>query len=196
MLRAFTFSCLALAAVVRPVYAEWHIAPMIGLTHGGNTNIGNIEAAPTKAHRSIGGTVAVLGKGIFGVEGIGVFIPGFKGDDPAALIPSSRVFTLMGNVVVTVPQKWTEYFLRPFISGGMGLMRFSEIDTGNVYTQHSNLAGFNVGGGAVGFLSKSTGVRFDIRYYSTTNRHQELSSTVAPTHLSYLMLSAGVVFRR
>ena len=37
----------------------------------------------------------------------------------------------------------------------------------SVFALKANLAGFNVGGGAIGFLSQSVGVRFELRYFST-----------------------------
>jgi len=76
----------------------------------------------------------------------------------------------MGNAVLTLPRRWTEYGLRPVVSGGLGVMHVSVLDTGGVFPVSSNLAGFNVGGGAVGFLTKRTGLRFDARYFSSLHR--------------------------
>ena len=60
------------------------------------------------------------------------------------------------------------------------------------------LAGFNIGGGAVGFLSQNTGVRFDLRYYSTLHDTEPIPVTLgdAPVHLRYMTFSVGVVIRR
>ena len=202
MLRALVVCCLFLLIAARPAFAEWHISPLIGLTHGGETNIHNISDAGTQSHLNIGGAVALLGSGIFGVEGVAVFVPTFKGtraSDPRGLVESSRIFSLMGNAVLTTPRRLTEYSLRPFLSGGFGAIRVSVPLTGELVASRSTLGGFNIGGGAVGFLTNRTGVRFDFRYYHAFEREEPLGFTdlpPAPVRLSYTTLSVGVVFRR
>jgi hypothetical protein len=201
MLRALVVCCLFLVIDARPASAEWHISPMIGLTHGGETNIRFIDGVGTQSHLSIGGSVALLGAGIFGVEGVGIFVPAFKGT-PAidqGLVESSRMYSVMGNAVLTTPRRLTEYSLRPFLSGGFGAIRVSVRLTGDhVLPSRSALAGFNIGGGAVGFLTNRTGIRFDFRYYHAFERQEAPLLTLAggPTRLSYTTLSVGVVFRR
>ena len=61
-----------------------------------------------------------------------------------------------------------------------------------------NLAGFNVGGGAVGFLSARTGLRFDLRYFSTIRPTDEVSGVIIEerVRMRYMTASVGVVFRR
>ena len=113
-----------------------------------------------------------------------------------------RTFALMGNAVFTLPKRWTEYSLRPFVSGGLGLMRASLLDapplptSGPLLPVESNIAGYNVGGGAVGFLSQRTGVRFDFRYYSSLHRPDQGPVAFGPVHLSYFTASIGFVLRR
>jgi hypothetical protein len=103
----------------------------------------------------------------------------------------------MGNVVLTAPQKWTEYFLRPFVSGGLGLMRVSKGDTVGIFPTTLNLAGYNIGGGAVGFLTRNTGVRFDLRYYSTIKGtdHGPITLNDPLVRVRYMTLSVGLVIR-
>jgi hypothetical protein len=196
MPRALAIGCFALAAFAQPVSAEWHFTPMVGLTFHPQTNTIVLAAEPIKTHKDVGGSVALLGKGIFGVEGVGVFTPSFKSSQGVLPIETSRTVALMGNAVLTTPRRWTEYSLRPFLSGGFGLMRLSLASTENVLPVRSNRPGFDIGGGAVGFLSKHTGLRFDLRYYSTLRRPNQELITQDQGRLSYLTLSAGVVFRR
>src|SRR5262245_20184361 len=117
VLRALVF-LLAFAPAV-PASAEWHIVPLVGLTFHGNTNAPPVVQVPIGTHANLGGAVTLLGEGILGVEGIGVFTPTFKGDDPVlnSILQSSRTLAIMGNVVLTTPRRWTEYSLRPYVSG-------------------------------------------------------------------------------
>jgi outer membrane protein with beta-barrel domain len=207
MLRVVAASCLAVCLFPRAAGAEWQFTPFVGLTFKGNTSIvdetvdGN--RASSKVHRNFGGSVSFLGGGIFGVETIFNWTPGFFQQGDLDLIEESRAITWMGNVVVTTPRRWTEYGLRPFVSGGFGLLkptvRRTPASTGPPLPDVDlNLAGFNVGGGAVGFLSARTGLRFDFRYYSTIRPTNEEGgiSIENRVRLRYMTASVGVVFRR
>jgi hypothetical protein len=187
-------------AVGSPASAEWHIVPLVGLTFRGNTNaplVGN-PPAPVGTHPDFGGAIALLGAGILGAEGIGVFTPNFKADVDTVnkTVQSSRALAVMGNVVLTTPRRWTEYSLRPYLSGGLGLMRLSVVDAGGGLGTQLNAAGFDIGGGAIGFFTKHTGVRFDLRYYRRLHPgNPQLFGTDEP-QLSFMTLSVGVVLRR
>lgn len=203
-MRVLVSSCVLLLAATRPVSAEWHITPFAGLTMLGDTNIVDPELATGNTHLHAGGSLSWLSRGIFGIEVIGTWTPGFfEGDTSFDDIPdaidvqSSRAFSLMGNVLVTLPQRWTEYGLRPFVSGGFGLMHAHRSDRSDVFPVNVNVAGYNVGGGAIGFLTERTGLRFDFRYHSTLNRDADAPVIgVGPVHLRYVTASVGIVFRR
>jgi hypothetical protein len=104
--------------------------------------------------------------------------------------------------VVTVPRNWTEYFLRPYFSGGIGLMhaRVTHIEReGGPVLDPVNLdtLGYNLGGGAIGFFTDRTGVRVDFRYHSTFRGPEDaLSTDPDSSHLRYMTFSVGVVIRR
>jgi hypothetical protein len=102
----------------------------------------------------------------------------------------------MGNVMVTTPRRWTEYSLRPFVSGGFGVMTASKTEFREVFPLNRDIPAFNVGGGAIGFLSKNTGLRFDFRYFSSFTRYHEAASEADPLHMRYMTASVGVVIRR
>jgi hypothetical protein len=190
---------LALAPA-SPASAEWHIVPLVGVTFHANTNALGVEPVPIPKHVNIGGAVALVGKGIFGVEGVTVFTTEFLGVAPGVprAIQSSRVFGLAGNAVLTTPRHLTEYSLRPYVSGGIGFMRMSVVPApgGEALGVHENFPALNIGGGAVGFFTQHTGVRFDFRYYKRIGQTTE--GFFAPDHpnVSFMTLSAGVVIRR
>jgi hypothetical protein len=102
----------------------------------------------------------------------------------------------VGNVMLTTPRKWTEYGLRPFMSGGLGMLGFSRTEVNNVFPDDGNIAAFNIGGGAIGFLSKRTGLRFDLRYYSNLKPSAEGPISFGSAHLRYMTATVGVVIRR
>ena len=210
-LLALCCGCLATPDVAA---AEWHFAPFVGVTFKGNTTINDPELATGESHPAFGGFVSLLGGGIFGAEGLfeltPYFFQGSEGrmtDDglpiPDDLIESSRVTAVMGNAILTVPRRYTEYFLRPFVSGGFGVLRVSKTEVQppgglEVFPLRANFAAYNVGGGAIGFFSQRTGVRFDVRYFATL-RDTELPGVTLlgdPVRLRYMTASVALVIRR
>jgi hypothetical protein len=198
MPRLLVLCCVLLLAPARQAAAEWHITPMLGFTMVGSTSIVDVELATDKRHWNLGGAVTLLGGGILGAEVITIWTPGFFDREDVAdefdLVSSSRSLSLMGNVVLTTPRNWTEYGLRPFVSGGFGLLQAASDN--EVLPVNSNLTGFNVGGGAIGFLSNRTGLRFDIRYHSTLKVSDEGPLGFGEVHLRYVTATVGIVFRR
>lgn len=159
------------------VRADWYISPFVGIKFGGDTTLFQPEPNAASRHRlTYGGSVMWLGNGLFGIEADLGFVPDyFSGDlfngrppgEPPQYVPlvqSSRLTTLMGNAVLAAPISWTGYSLRPYASGGLGLLRASRTDFQNVLSTTTNLNGFNVGGGAMGFVRPHVGVKWDLRY--------------------------------
>jgi hypothetical protein len=199
MLRAVALCGALVVCSARAAQAEWHFTPMAGFTMFGNTSLLDAEAATGKRHLNVGGSVALLGGGIFGAEVLTVWTPGFFEHGDIDLVETSRTVSGMANVMVTTPRRWTEYGLRPFLSGGFGLMHAhtTERVTTVIFPINVNTVGVNFGGGAIGFLSDRTGLRFDIRYHSTLNRLSDDDvPAIGPVHLRYVTASVGIVFRR
>jgi hypothetical protein len=191
-------SCVLVCASAGSASAEWQFTPMAGLTFLGSTTIVDQEAGTEGRHWNLGGAVSLFGSGVLGIEAIGIWTPGFFESGDLDLVESSRVLSLMGNVVLTVPRQWTEYFLRPYVSGGLGLMHVAKTDNPEgLFPVNLNLAGINVGGGAVGFFTNKTGIRFDVRYHALLNpsEHGPISLE-RNVHLRYMTASVGLVFRR
>ena len=55
--------------------------------------------------------------------------------------------------------------LRPYATGGVGLVRIGATSVGNVFDVYDNSFGLNVGGGMMGQFSEHVGLRGDIRYF-------------------------------
>jgi hypothetical protein len=160
--------------------AEWQFAPFIGFTFKGSSNLfdpnlveEDSARGPNRSHWHFGGSVRLVGGGILGVEGLLLVVPAYfepadtiplqPGQPPSTPLSSSYAFATMGNVVLTTPRTWNEYGLRPYVSGGAGLLRAVHDDA--QFPVRANVFGYNVGGGAVGFLTDRVGVRFDLRYF-------------------------------
>jgi hypothetical protein len=203
--RILTLSAALFFAASSSASAEWQFAPIIGYTFKGSTTIIDLQGTADDVHRHLGAAVSLLGAGPVGVEGIFLVTPSFfgGGDDinaDLARVSSSRLTTLMGNVVLTTPRAWNEYGLRPFVSGGAGLIRSAQTPRENVLPFALNALGYNVGGGAVGFLSDSVGLRFDLRYFRMQPQDGQLDSGFPISleeraRLRFWTLSIGVVFR-
>jgi hypothetical protein len=196
--RALTL--LGLAALlwlgsVAPARADWQFSPFFGYAFKGETSLVTPEVLGTlKVRWAIGGTVTALGRGPFGVEGIVLLVPQFFEAGNVGAVSSSRTYAVMGNAVLTAPRNWNEYGLRPFVSGGLGLMHATQNTTiPAAFPLDKNLLGYNVGGGAVGFLTDHTGLRFDLRYYSSLSRSE--GDAFGPGRLRFWTGAVGVVLR-
>jgi Outer membrane protein beta-barrel domain len=166
ILTALLLALLPTAASAQPVL----IQPFAGISFGGQTNIIDLDKATKLRKVTWGGTVSVIGRGVFGVEGDFAVIPGFFERDTAdKLVTDSSVVTLMGNVVLALPLSMTGQSLRPYFSAGAGLMRASIKDLADIFSSERNLVGIDLGGGLIGFLSERWGVRWDVRYFKSVS---------------------------
>jgi hypothetical protein len=125
-------------------------------------------------------------------------MPGFFEGNDKNLVTYSRVTTFTGNVVVAAPHRLTEYALRPYVVAGAGLMRMRRTTTFDIFNLSTTVPAFDVGVGAVGFLTKSVGVSWELR------RFQDIGSNVShengvtfnqEQHLSFWRATMAFVFR-
>jgi hypothetical protein len=178
-----------------PARADWQFAPFFGYTFKGSTTLVDLEKGAPKLHWSVGGTATWIGRSPVGVEELFSLVPHFfeAGNVPA--LANSRTYALMGNVVVATPKGWNEYGLRPFVSGGVGLMHASQRTTvPQALPLNRNLFAYNIGGGAIGPVTDHVGLRFDLRYYSSLSRTADTIG-FGPVRLRYWTGTVGVVFR-
>lgn len=214
MRRTLVACCLCLLLAPRAASAEWHFTPLLGVTFGGSTTLLDPQQGTDKKHLNFGGAVSWFGHGVIGVEGIVIYTRHFfefdGARDPVAPtapvdIAKSYALSATGNVVLTVPKKWTEYFLRPYVSGGFGLLRAVSIDQPpspgeeSVLPVSATMPAFTIGGGAIGFLTQGTGIRFDVRYHAGLRRDPgaDAAEVFGPDlHLRYMTAEIGVVIRR
>ena len=203
-LRILALVAILSLAIPSPCAAEWQFVPFVGFTFAGATTLVDSEDAVDKRHWHFGGAVSLLGDGPFGVEGLFLRTPGFFYNDEFACdintcVTSGHTYALMGNAVLTIPRHWNRYGLRPFVSGGAGLLHASRNDAQNVLPMHLNLVGMNIGGGAVGLVTDRVGLRFDLRYFRKIEGPDEDTLdppvSIGPIRLRYWTMSFGVVFK-
>ena len=181
--------------------ADWLFTPFIGYKFGGISRPTNefLDLEDTEGARKVtlGGSVALLSDEILGIEADFSFIPNyFQGDTNQPRFASSAVTTLTGNVIVAVPLAVTQYSLRPYVIGGVGLIRAAadpipELQA--VFAFRENLFGLNVGGGAIGRLTDRTSLRFELRRFINLGG-EESAVGFGRQRLSFWRATVGVAF--
>lgn len=142
-----------LFAVPQPARADVLLTPFLGVTFGG-------DAASQQV--SYGFSAAALAHGMFGLEFDAALTPNFFNSDSSAL-QDGNVSTVMANLMLAAAPSGAP--LRPYVSGGAGILHAKATSVGNVFELNDNSFGVNAGAGAMGFLSHNVGVRGDIRYF-------------------------------
>lgn len=185
-----------------PAAAEWQLRPFIGFTFGGSTTFVDPEKAIETQNAVIGVSGGWLGE-IFGLEADFGRAPGFfqTGDTLAnSAVPvevlSSAVTTLTGNVVIALPARLAGYGLRPYFSGGIGLMHVDTLGQFQILDLHRTLPTLSLGGGVTGFLTNRIGLNWDVRRLSTLRGEGEtIGNSVGREQLSFWRATMAVAVR-
>ena len=194
--------CLALALSLLapvPVAAEWQVRPYIGFTFGGETTFVDTEKAIGTKNAVVGVSAGWLGE-IIGLEGDFGRAPGFfQTDEPAvpdAELLTSAVTTLTGNVVIALPARMAGYGLRPYFSGGAGLMHIDTLTRLQLLDIHRTLPTLSLGGGVTGFVTNRVGLSWDVRRLSTLRGEGEtLGNSLGRERLSFWRATMAVALR-
>lgn len=166
-----------LLAMPRPASAQdLLIVPYLGFTFGGGSSLfADLEQGSGETASALGASIAWLGSGVLGIEGDIGYVPGFfERGDREIVKPGSFVTTLTGTAIVTLPLSVTRESLRPYVVAGGGLIRAEAQDIRAVFPIRSTMPAVVFGGGAIGFLTNSVGVRFDLRYLTSLGEGDDL----------------------
>ena len=183
----------ALALVLAPASAraDWLFTPNIGAGFGGD--------ASGREHLSWGASIGWMGAGVFGWEADFAVTPEFfeGDDDDLDLLDSSNVTTFMVNALVGVPVGGTTGGgFRPYFSGGVGMLQSNITAADELFEVDNNDFGFNLGGGAMGFMTDNVGFRGDIRYYRALSDPEEDNEfDIDFGDFDFWRASGGVTFR-
>ena len=184
----------AFLLVTAPVYADGFIVPSIGVNFGGDAGSTLVGATEDSSKVTYGVAAGYMGKGIFGVEEDFSYSPSFFGK--GGPIATTRVFTLMTNVIVGIPiGGQTGSGVRPYVSGGLGLIN-RNVETGlTLPSFSSNQVGYDLGGGVMGYFADHIGLRGDIRYFRNIERTDANVVGIEQGHFNFARASVGVLFR-
>ena len=184
-------AALLLAALPAPARGDWLFTPSIGPTFAADTD--------GREHFTYGVAIGWMSSGIFGWEADVSFTPEFfeGGDSDFDLDGGSNVVTAMGNVIIGVPfGGQRDAGFRPYVTGGLGMLQTEARSSNDLFHVDNSEFGFNVGAGALGFLTDHVGVRGDIRYLrSFVDPNEDNEFDISVGKFDYWRAMAGLTFR-
>jgi hypothetical protein len=200
-------SCLALmitTAVPAKASADWLFTPFVGMNFGGSATFsdafGDFEDE-FERRGTYGASLAWMGGGALGFEVDFGYTPNFfentEGDGDFDY-GDSNVTTLMANIVLGAPIGGQSGLgIRPYASGGVGIIRSRIDDADDLFDVSSSDWGVNVGAGVAGFFADNIGLRGDVRYFRSlqdTERPED-DFDIALGSFSFWRGSVGLTFR-
>lgn len=183
--------------------ADWLFTPFIGGNWGGaatfTDDLGDFEDE-FERRLNFGASLAWMGGGIAGFELDFGYAPNFFENttgDADFEFGDSNVTTLMANIVLGAPVGGqVGRGIRPYASGGVGLIRQRVNSPENFFDVTNNDFGFNVGGGVSGFFTDNVGLRGDIRYFrSLQDNEPDNEFDVSLSDFRFWRGTVGLVFR-
>jgi hypothetical protein len=191
-------SLVTFATVAMPARAsaDWVFTPFIGATFGGNADVGgNGDDFKNEFERrlSYGATLGWMGGGILGFEADFGYSPNFfradDNNDNINFIGDGNVTSLMGNLVLAAPLGP----VRPYASGGIGLLKSKVDDAGQFFDATSNDLGYNLGAGVI--LGGKVGLRGDVRYFRSLQDTDPDGIDFSLGNFKFWRGTVGVAFR-
>lgn len=151
-----TAALALLVSTASPARADWLLTPYLGVTFGGATD---------SQHVTYGGSASWMGAGVIGVEFDAAFAPDVLDTDDGIDrdLVDTNVTTLMANLIVGAPIGAPG--VRPYVSGGAGLLRTRVSSADDFFDVNDNSFGVNVGAGVMVFVRENFGLRGDARYF-------------------------------
>ena len=184
-------ACLiALFGAPQSVDAQWFLTPAVGVT--GRASSGYFDPDDAVARRKIALAIA-LSKSWrrFGAEVEAAQVPDFfSGSDEDAIITSSRVRTLMGNVIVQLPRIGP---VRPYALAGVGGAQVTIRDVADVFPVSEWQLMLDAGAGAMVPAGRRLSIGADARYFRSRGGDGAASSIgFGSTFVNFWRFSARV----
>ena len=189
--RAMVFgTALLLAMTPAAARADGLITPFLGGSFGGRT----VDAPRV----TFGGALGFMGAGAFGFELDFGYSPEFFPEDHGDVQNVvGNLTTVMANVIVGAPiGGQSGPGLRPYLTGGVGVLRVRVEDPDDLFELRSNELGVSFGGGLLGFVSDNLGIRGDIRYFRNINDYEfDDEFDIDLQDFDFWRATVGVTFR-
>ena len=181
-----------------PARAEFFAVPFLGLKFGGGTSIVDLEFASDKKKFTMGAALMDIDDGLIGYEASFGYIPGYLDGEDGPLGPlvktGSFVVDFTGSVIVALPPQFTRGGLRPYAAAGAGLTHLQAADLIQEFQVRRTVPVAYLGGGAIGLLTNSVGLRFDYRYLRSLTT-DDGSLVRVGRRISYSRLTIGLFLR-
>lgn len=192
--RVIVAALVAITLAPVPVRADVLLIPFFGVNFGGDSGKKFSEAVDSSQF-NWGASIALMGAGVFGIEGDFGFSPDFYGKTDAG---GSHLLTATGNLIVGIPFGGQQGFgIRPYGIVGAGLLTSkSDFGTGVAEIDENNVT-WSAGGGVLLFFGTRAGIRFDARYFRTFDDLEILGIPIAqsPGKIDFTRGSLGFVLR-
>jgi len=194
MRKSLIASLVALTALAVPAAAgaDVLLTPYAGLTFGGKTGDDEVGAELDLDNRWVlGGSMAIIGASGLGFEVDLGFIPDFfePKDLDIDILGTNNVTTFMGNLMFV----GTTGGVRPYVTGGAGLIRSQLGDFGELFDATESSLGVNVGGGLI-LGSGRISLRGDVRYFRNVSESDDPLIDEALKHQRFWRGTVGVSF--
>ena len=173
-----------LAISSAPASAQGFISPYLGFNFGGDSGCPTATNCEDR-HNNFGvsgGKLGAIGGGEFEFG----YAKNFFGDAPGV---DTSVLTLFGNVIIG--PKFG--FIRPFVLGGVGLIKSHVELTAGSLLDSSNNFGWDLGGGLMFMFGDHVGVRGDLRRFQSFQNQTILGFSLADEKLKFNRATAGLV---
>jgi hypothetical protein len=192
------------AGVPASASADWLFTPYVGMNWGGAATGLSQSGADFEdefeRRMNFGASLGWMGGGIAGFEVDFGYSPNFFENtvgDTNFSFGDSNVTTLMANLKLGAPFGGQHGGgIRPYASGGLGLIKSKIDDPSDIFSVDSTDWGFNVGAGITGFFSDKIGVQGDVRYFrSLQDNEPDDEFDVALGSFRFWRGTVGLVFR-
>lgn len=197
-LRTLFFILASLTAIPSTARADFWVVPFGGVKFGGSTSIVDLELAAGKKKLVIGAAALNIDDGILGYEVEFGNVAGYFANEEIAVDEplvkaGSYVTDLTGSIVLALPPGFTGGGLRPYVVAGGGLIHAEAEDSFEVFQVRRTVPAINLGIGAIGLLSPTVGVRFDVRHLRSLSK--DASVGLVGRRIAYSRFTIGLLLR-
>jgi hypothetical protein len=191
--RAPLIALVLLFALPGVARADFFFVPFAGMKFGGSTSIVDLELAANHKKFTLGGSAMQLSNRIIGFEIEFGSITGYFESGDQLIKPGSYVIDLSGNVLLALPPGATGGGLRPYLVAGGGLIHAEAEDFFEVFQVRRTVPSITLGVGAIGLISNTVGVRFDLRHLRSLSK--DAAFGLIGRRIAYSRFTLGLLLR-